>query len=87
MFTVLVAVVDQGHFSSIYLIFLPAASTRSDPFHSQHSDFPKMAKEVREYTLDEVKTHQTKKDLWVVIHGKGMAVYPVTHPHNLLIGY
>ncbi|PLN83885.1 hypothetical protein BDW42DRAFT_199917 [Aspergillus taichungensis] len=34
-----------------------------------------MAKEVREYTLDEVKAHQTKKDLWVVIHGK---VYDVT---------
>lgn len=46
-----------------------------------------MAKEVREYTLDEVKAHQTKKDLWVVIHGKGMAIDPVAHLHTFLIGH
>jgi cytochrome b involved in lipid metabolism len=33
------------------------------------------AKQNRTFTKAEIATHNTKKDCWVIIHGKGMYIY------------
>jgi len=37
--------------------------------------------EVKEYTYEDVKTHQTKKDLWLVIHDKVYSVSSFVDEH------